>query len=117
MFIAAAIGLTAGVFSGLLGIGGGIIMIPALVFFMGYSQHLAQGTTLAAMVLPIGLLAAAEYYKQGNVNISSAVIIAVSFVLGGFFGAKIALIANASVLKKIFAVFLIAIGIRMLLSK
>ena len=79
-FYLIVIGLSAGVLSGLLGIGGGILMIPALVLFLGYNQHLAQGTTLAAMVLPIGILAAMEYYKKGYVNIFAAAIIAAAFV-------------------------------------
>jgi hypothetical protein len=111
------IGATAGVLSGLLGIGGGIVMIPALVYFLGYSQQLAQGTTLAAMVFPIGILASIEYYKKGYVNISAALIIAAVFVIGGLIGAKFAVRMDSSILKKIFAVFLIAVAVKTLMEK
>lgn len=116
-FIAAAIGSAAGILSGLTGIGGGIIMIPALSLFLGYSQHKAQGTTLAAMILPIGILAAAEYYKRGEVNVVVAVIIAAFFIAGGFIGAKAALAVNTAILNKLFAAFLIILGVKMLISK
>ena len=111
------IGAVAGAFSGLLGIGGGIIMIPALAFFLGYSQHMAQGTTLAVMIFPIGIFAAYEYYRNGQVNISAALIIAATFVVGGWLGAKFAVRIDASMLKKIFAVFLIVVGIKTLIGK
>lgn len=113
----ALIGITAGVFSGLLGIGGGIIMIPALAFFLGYSQHMAQGTTLAAMVFPIGIFAAYEYYRNGQVNITAAVVIALTFVVGGWIGAKFAVRVDTDLLKKIFGVFLIMVGIKTLMGK
>jgi uncharacterized membrane protein YfcA len=113
----ALIGLTAGVFSGLLGIGGGLVMIPALVFFMGYSQHMAQGTSLAVMVFPIGVFAALEYYRNGQVNPAAVAVIAVAFIVGGYFGAKFALKIDAGILKKVFAIFLIAVGIKTLLGK
>lgn len=111
------VGLAAGILSGLLGIGGGIIMIPALVFILGYSQHSAQGTTLAAMVLPIGFLAAYQYYKSGYVDIKVALAIAAAFFIGGFFGAKFAVNLNTAVLKKLFAVLMLFIAVRMLISK
>ena len=111
------IGAAAGVFSGLLGIGGGLIMIPALGLLLGYSQHMAQGTTLAVMVFPIGIFAALEYYKSGNVNLSAVIVIAVAFIAGGWLGAKWAMRIDASMLKRIFAVFLIVIGIKTLLGK
>jgi uncharacterized protein len=117
IYIASIIGLLAGVVGGLLGIGGGIIMIPALIFFMGYSQLLAQGTTTAAMILPIGLLAAYAYYQKGYVNIPIALCIAAGFLIGGFFGGKLAIIIDPSLLKKIFAFFLIAVAVKMLMGK
>ena len=113
----ALIGVTAGVLSGLLGIGGGIVMIPAMVVFMGFSQQLAQGTTLAAMVMPIGILAAYQYYRSGYVNIPVAVIIAVTFLIGGYFGAKLAVKMDIVVLKRVFAIFLILIAVKMLTEK
>ncbi len=112
--IALGIGFFAGILSGVLGIGGGVVMIPALAYFLEYSQHLAQGTTLAAMVLPIGLLAAWEYYQNGYVNLSVALIIAVGFVAGGYLGAKVAVSIDAVWLKKVFGVALILISIKLL---
>lgn len=115
--ILALIGVVAGVFSGMLGIGGGIIMIPALAFFLGYSQHMAQGTTLAVMVFPIGIFAALEYYRNGYVNPMPVVAVALAFVVGAYLGAKIAVRIDASVLKKVFALYLIVIGVKMLMEK
>jgi len=111
------IGLSAGIISGLIGIGGGIIMIPALIFFMDYSQHMAQGTTLAAMVLPIGILAAFEYYKGGYVNIQVAALIALGFVLGGYIGAKFAVNINAHILSKVFGFVMLILSIRIILGR
>jgi len=91
ILILVVIGLMAGVFGGMFGVGGAIIMIPALVYFLGADQQLAQGTSVAIMLPPIGLFAAYNYYNAGQVNIWWAVIIAVSFMAGGYFGSKIAL--------------------------
>ncbi len=110
-------GAIAGVFGGLLGIGGATIIVPVLVFFLGYTQHQAQGTTLAAMIPPIGLLAALRYYTQGNVNITAAVFIALGFFIGGYFGAVLADKVPDLLLKKMFGFFLIFIGVRMILSR
>src|SRR3990167_7151418 len=84
------LGIVSGTLSGLIGIGGGIIIIPALVFLFGLSQHEAQGTTLALMVPPIGLLAALQYYQQGHVNLKIAAFVCIGFFLGGWLGAKCA---------------------------
>jgi uncharacterized membrane protein YfcA len=111
------IGLTAGVLSGLIGIGGGVLIIPILVFLLGFSQHMAEGTTLAAMVPPIGILAAYVYYQNGNVDLKAAGFIALGFVVGGLFGAKIAQQISHESLQKIFAVVLILVGIKMLWPK
>ncbi len=110
------IGLTAGILSGIIGIGGGIIIIPALVFLLHFSQKSAQGTTLALMVPPIGLLAAWSYYKEGFVDIRAAVIICLGFIIGSFFGAKISIELPQEVLKKIFSLILIFVAIKMLFS-
>jgi len=107
------LGLLAGISSGFLGIGGGTIIIPALVFLAGFTQHQAQGTTLALMIPPIGLLAAMKYYHEGNVNIKAAGLICLGFFVGGFLGAHFVCPVPDAVLKKIFAIFLILIGIRM----
>jgi uncharacterized protein len=111
------LGLVAGVFSGLIGLGGGIIIVPALVFFFGMTQHQAQGTTLALLVPPIGLLAALVYYQQGYVNLKAAGIICAGFVIGGFLGARFAIGLSDDVLQKVFGVALLGIGIKMIFFK
>ncbi len=111
------IGLLAGIFSGLIGIGGGVIIIPALVFFLGFSPHLAQGTSLAIMIPPIGLLAVYQYYKSGNINWTAAIIIAISFFIGGYFGAKYSLRIPQDIIKKVFAVFLVLFAIKLFFNK
>jgi uncharacterized protein len=109
-----AIGLAAGAFSGLLGIGGGIIIVPALVAGLGFTQKLAQGTTLAMLVLPIGLLGAIEYSRQGLVDWKVMSWIAVGFLIGNLFGARLALLLPTPILKKIFGIVMMLIGLKML---
>jgi uncharacterized membrane protein YfcA len=111
------LGVFAGIAGGFFGIGGGIILIPALIYLFGMNQLQAQGTTLAAMVPPIGLLAAWEYYKHGNVNIPTASFIALGFVVGGLIGAYFALKMPPTVLKKLFALLLLAVSVKMFLEK
>jgi uncharacterized protein len=111
------LGVIAGALSGLIGIGGGIIIIPALVLIFGLSQKMAQGTTLALLIPPIGLLAAITYYKQGYVDIRIAAIIIIGFIIGSLFGAKLAVKLPVEMLSKVFAVTLILIGVKMLFSK
>jgi len=111
------LGLFAGVAGGLFGIGGGAILVPALVYLCGLTQHQAQGTTLAIMIPPIGLLAAAKYYSQGNVKLSMAIFICVGFFIGGLFGAQYAHKINDLVLRRAFGVLLLAISIKMILGK
>jgi len=111
------IGLMAGVFGGIFGVGGAIIMIPAMVYFLGVDQHTAQGTSLAVMLPPIGLFAAYNYYKEGQVNFWYAVIIAISFMVGGYFGSKLALTLPEQLMKKIFAIFLILVALKLIFSK
>ncbi len=111
------IGLMAGVFGGMFGVGGAIIMIPALVYFLGVDQHTAQGTSVAIMLPPIGLFAAYNYYKAGEVNIWYAVIIAIAFMAGGFFGSKIALALPENLLKRLFGVLLLLLALKMIFSK
>lgn len=110
------IGLVAGVASGLVGIGGGIIIVPALVMLMGFSQKMAQGTTLALMIPPIGIFAAIEYYKNGYVNIYATIFIIIGFLVGSFFGAKYLTDLSNVTVARIFAVFLIIIAIKLLIS-
>ncbi len=108
------IGLVGGLLSGLLGIGGAIVIIPALVLILGYTQQMAQGTTLAMMVLPVGALAAWQYYQKGFVDIKIALIMALFFLVGGYFGAKFATQIPQEMMKKIFAVMLIGIAAKIL---
>jgi len=110
------LGLVAGVFSGLIGIGGGVIIVPALVFLFGFSEHLAQGTTLALMIPPIGLLAAWTYFQQGYVNIKAAALICLGFVIGGFLGAKFANHLSNLELERVFGVVMLGIALRMILG-
>lgn len=117
LIIIVLIGLVTGALGGMLGIGGGLIMIPALVFFVGFSQHQAIGTSLAVMLPPIGIFAAYNYYKAGQVNLVYALILAVAFMAGSYFTSKIALKMPENVIKKIFSVFLLLVAIRMFFSK
>jgi hypothetical protein len=111
------LGVGAGVFSGFLGIGGGSVMIPALVYLAGYSQHQAQGTTLAMMIPPIGLLAAIKYYQAGNVKIKVAALMCIGFFIGGYLGARFVDKIPDLILKKSFGVFLLIVALRMIFSK
>jgi uncharacterized membrane protein YfcA len=111
-----AIGLAAGVAGGLFGIGGGAIMVPAMVLLLGMDQKFATGTSVAAQILPIGILAAVVYHKNGNLNIKYAVIIALGLVLGNLFGAIFAnqSFVSSELMKKLYGIFLFAIGARYL---
>ncbi len=117
LLILILIGIVTGVTAGMLGIGGAIIMIPAMVYFMGFSQQMAQGTSLAVMLPPIGIIAALNYYKAGQANIKYALIIAVAFIIGSYFGSKLALNIPQQMLKKIFGILLLLIAAKMLFSK
>ena len=111
------LGLVAGVLSGLIGIGGGTIIVPALVFIFGFSQHVAQGTTLALLVPPIGLLAALTYYREGYVDLGVAAYICAGFFLGGLLGAKMAAGLSNVLLERIFGVALLLIALKMIFAK
>jgi len=111
------LGLSAGIFSGFLGLGGGAIVIPALVYLFGFSQRLAQGTTLAMMIPPIGLLAAIKYYSQGDVKINAAAFMCAGFLVGGLIGAQLVYKIPDLVLKKCFGAFLFLISLKMLFGK
>jgi uncharacterized membrane protein YfcA len=117
LLIVIVIGIITGIMAGMLGIGGAIIMIPALVLLLGFSQQTAQGTSLAVMLPPIGIIAAFNYYKEGYVNIKVALILAVAFIIGSYFGSKIALNLPQTVLKKIFGILLLLVAAKMLFSK
>jgi len=117
LLILIVIGILTGVMAGMLGIGGAIIMIPALVFILGISQQTAQGTSLAVMLPPIGIIAAYNYYKAGQVNIKFAIVLALFFLIGSYFGSKLALSVPQPVLKKVFGILLLLVAAKMLLSK
>ena len=108
------IGLAAGMLSGLVGIGGGIIIVPALVFFLGFSQKLAQGTSLGILLLPVGILAVLQFYKAGYVDVKTVWIVSAAFLLGGYFGSKIALVLPQDTVRKIFGFFLLLIAIKII---
>jgi uncharacterized protein len=100
------IGLAAGVLSGLVGVGGGLIIVPALIFFLGYTQHQAQGASLGLLLLPVGILAVMNYYNKGQIDVKVVAVMSIAFVLGGWLGSKLALRLPADTVKKIFAIFL-----------
>ncbi|MEM1239576.1 MAG: sulfite exporter TauE/SafE family protein [Cyanobacteria bacterium P01_H01_bin.26] len=108
------LGLGVGTLSGLIGIGGGVLITPALIYLFGFSQHNAQGTTLALLVPPIGLLGAWTYFQQGHVDVKAATLICLGFVFGGLVGARFAVDLPELLLRRIFAVSLIVVGVRML---
>ena len=107
------LGLIAGILSGIIGIGGGIVIIPALVFIFGLSQQMAQGTTLALLVPPVGIFAAWAYYKQGYVDLKIAILICIGFIVSGLIGGEIATALPTKLITKIFGVFMMLMGIRM----
>lgn len=111
------LGIIAGIFGGMFGIGGGTILIPVLVYLFGLTQHQAQGTTLAIMVPPIGLLAALRYWQAGNVKLSMAAFICVGFFVGGLIGANLIHNVSDPMLKKLFGFYLLFISARMIFSK
>ena len=112
-----AIGLCAGIFSGLLGLGGGFIIVPALVYVLGLTQHQAQGTSLAIMIPPITLLAAWRYFNSGNVKVNIALFIAAGFFIGGLLGADLVHRIPDVILKRVFGAALFLVSIRMIFFK
>lgn len=119
ILIVVIIGFSAGMLSGLVGVGGGIIMVPALVYFLNYTQHQAQGTSLGVLTLPVVIIASLYYYHQCQkmgtpVDIKVIGILAIGFIVGGYFGSKIAISIETTMLKKIFGVLLLYISVKML---
>jgi uncharacterized membrane protein YfcA len=110
------IGVCAGLLSGFVGVGGGMIIVPGLIYLLGKGQLEAQGTSLAVIMLPVGVLGVMNYYKAGNVNVYFALVIAIAFVLGSYFGSKYALKVPEHKIKVFFGIFLLYIAIRMLHS-
>ncbi len=115
VFLLILVGLAAGVLSGMIGIGGGIIIVPALVYILGFSQKAAQGTSLGLLLLPVGILAVINYYKAGFIDVKVVGIMCVAFVLGGWLGSKFAISIPQETIKKIFAIVLILVAGKMLL--
>lgn len=114
ILLLAVIGIAAGILSGLIGIGGGIIIVPALVFVLGFSQQQAQGTSLGLLLLPVGILAVMNYYRQGFIDVKVVGIMSVTFILGGWLGSKLALSLPQEAIKKIFAIIMMVIALKML---
>jgi uncharacterized membrane protein YfcA len=110
------IGLLAGVLSGFMGVGGGVIMIPLMILLLGFNQHEAQGTSLAVLAVPVTFLAAYTYYNEGHVNWRFAIVIAFAFVIGGYIGSKFAVNIDQAILKKIFGVILFIAAVKLFFS-
>lgn len=116
LLILILIGVLAGCLAGIVGIGGGIVIIPLLMLLLGLGQHEAQGTSLAIMLPPIGILAVWNYHKAGFVEWKFALIIAIAFVLGGYFGSRWAVLVNTQTLRKIFGILMLIGGIKLILK-
>lgn len=114
IIIVIIIGLVAGMLGGMVGIGGGLVIVPALMYFLAFSQHQAQGTSLGLLVLPVAILAVLNYYKSGYVDFRIVGLLAIGFVAGSYFGSKMALSVPQLTLKRIFAIFMILIALKML---
>ncbi len=114
ILIVILIGIAAGILGGLVGVGGGIIIVPALVYFIGLSQKTAQGTSLGLIMLPVGILGVLQYYKQGHVDYKVVGLLAIGFLVGSYFGSKFALTLSQETVKKIFASLMIIIAVKML---
>ena len=117
LLILMAIGLLAGLLGGTLGVGGAIIVVPALVLIFGFTQHQAQGTSLAFMIPPVTLLAVANYWKEGYVNWKYALVLSVMFFIGAYLGSFISFSISEKILRKIFGVFIIIVALKMIFSK
>ena len=117
IIIIAIIGILSGLLAGIFGVGGAIIVIPALVFLLGFSQHDAQGTSLAFMIPPVGILAAWNYWKEGHVNWRVALILALAFVVGAYLGSEFSINISDRTLRRMFGVLLILVAIKMIFSK
>lgn len=114
MFI--AIGLAAGILAGLFGVGGGVLIVPALMYFAGLPIKTATGTSLMALLLPVGLLGAVAYWQAGHIEVRSGLLVAAGLFLGAWFGARLALTTPPAVMQRLFAVFLVVVAVRMFLK-
>ncbi len=117
ILILLVIGLAAGFLSGMAGVGGGIIIVPALVYFLGFNQHSAQGTTLFMFLFPIGLLGVMHYYKTDHVDWRAGLIMCSTFIVGIYFSSKLAVSIDQATIKKIFGALIIIMGVKMLFWK
>lgn len=116
IFILVVIGLLAGILSGFVGVGGGIIIVPALVFMLGFTQHQAQGTSLFVLSIPVVILATMNYWKTGNVNWKYGLIIALTFVVGGYIGSKLSLKISPGLVKFLFGILMAYVSFRLIVS-
>jgi uncharacterized membrane protein YfcA len=110
------IGIVAGILSGFVGVGGGVVIVPALVFFLGLTQHQAQGTSLFILLLPVGILAVLNYSKTGNINWTYGIIIALAFIIGGYFGSRLSLKLSPSIVKLVFGIIMAFVSFKLILS-
>ncbi|NQU51553.1 MAG: sulfite exporter TauE/SafE family protein [Bacteroidetes bacterium] len=117
LIILIVIGILSGVLAGVFGVGGAIIVIPALVFILGLSQHDAQGTSLAFMLPPVGILATWNYWKAGHVDWKIALVLSLTFVIGAYFGSNLSLNISDRTLRRIFGVLMIVMAVKMIFSK
>ncbi len=117
ILILLALGLVAGILSGMVGIGGGIVIVPALIYFLGFSQHSAQGTVLFMFLLPIGILGVFNYWQAGHVDWKVACIMGITFLAGSFIGSKTAIAIDQSLLKKIFGVIIFLVSLKLIFGK
>ena len=114
VLVLVGVGLLAGVLSGMFGIGGGVIIVPALIYLVKMKQLEATATSLAALIPPVGLLGAYEYYRNGSIHIASALVVAAGLFVGAYFGARITLSLPADTVRRLYALFLLAISVKML---
>lgn len=117
IIILLCIGLVAGVLSGMVGIGGGIVIVPALIYFLGFSQHQAQGTVLFMFLLPIGILGVMNYHQAGHIDFKTALIIASTFFIGSYFGSKLSISIDQQLLKRVFGVIILLLSLKMIWGK
>lgn len=116
VIILVVIGLLAGILSGFVGVGGGVIIVPALIYALSMTQYEAQGTSLFTLLLPVGILAVHNYWKTGNINWKFGLIIALTFVVGGYFGSKLALRISPSIVKLVFGAIMAYVSFKMIVS-
>lgn len=114
ILILVLIGIAGGFLSGMFGVGGGVIIVPALVFFIGMSQHEAQGTSLGLMLFPIGILAAYNYYQTGQMDVKAGLIVAATFVVGGYFGSKLSLDLDQALIKRLFGIMMLVVSLKLI---